>query len=159
MSDIVNGARLQFGPDMVLPTGQTLIKAFEDCRLTAYPDSGGKWTIGWGHTGPEVHAGLTWTQAQADQQFESDFLARCSALDKILPTSLKPGQLAAIQSLCYNSGVHAIETSHLLICVKGMDWIGAAHEFSRWDHVGPGENKGLLHRRLAEALIFISASR
>jgi len=50
------------------PTGLQLLKTWEGCILTAYPDpaSGGDpWTIGYGHTGPEVSPGLTISQAQA----------------------------------------------------------------------------------------------
>jgi lysozyme len=36
----------------------------EGLRFEAYQDSGGVWTIGWGHTGPEVHAGLIWSREQ-----------------------------------------------------------------------------------------------
>ena len=46
--------------------GLALTKNFEGCVLTAYADQGGVWTIGYGHTGPGVHAGLTITQDQAD---------------------------------------------------------------------------------------------
>ena len=48
--------------------GLNLIKHWEGCRLTAYPDpaSGADpWTIGYGHTGPEVKPGLTISQEQA----------------------------------------------------------------------------------------------
>ena len=31
-----------------------IVKEFEGLRLTAYQDSVGVWTIGYGHTGPEV---------------------------------------------------------------------------------------------------------
>ena len=40
--------------------GIDLIKSFEDCRLTAYQDSVGVWTIGYGHTNG-VYAGMTIT--------------------------------------------------------------------------------------------------
>ena len=45
-------------------TGLALTEGFESCRLTAYQDLKGIWTIGWGHTGPEVVEGLVWTQNQ-----------------------------------------------------------------------------------------------
>lgn len=150
--------RLQLGPDMVLPTGEALIKAFEACQLRAYLDSKGKWTIGWGHTGPEIISGLIWTQEQADTQFDADFAERNSGFER-LGLVLSAGQKAACQSLVYNVGLGAFETSHLLVCVRAGDWIGAAHEFLRWDHIGSGEALGLLHRRLAEALVFVAGSR
>jgi GH24 family phage-related lysozyme (muramidase) len=41
------------------------IKGFETCKLNAYmPTPQDRPTIGWGTTGPDVHRGLTWTQAQ-----------------------------------------------------------------------------------------------
>jgi len=33
-----------------------LTEQFEGCKLTAYQDQVGVWTIGYGHTGPEVVA-------------------------------------------------------------------------------------------------------
>jgi GH24 family phage-related lysozyme (muramidase) len=41
--------------------GIDFIKGAEACRLTAYLDSTGHWTIGYGHTGPEVVRGMTIT--------------------------------------------------------------------------------------------------
>ena len=45
--------------------GERLTEGFEGCRLTAYQDSGGVWTIGYGHTAG-VYAGKTCTEAQAE---------------------------------------------------------------------------------------------
>lgn len=154
----ISAVRLQLGPDMALPSGEALIKAFEDCKLRAYQDQRGVWTIGWGHTGPGIVSGLIWTQAQADTQFDADFAARNAGFDQ-LDLALTPGQKSACQSLIYNVGLQAFETSHLLVCIRARDWIGAAKEFSRWDHVGASEAAGLLHRRLAEALVFLAGSR
>lgn len=52
--------------------GLALTREFEGCRLEAYQDQGGVWTIGYGHTGPDVHEGLTWTQEQADEAQKKD---------------------------------------------------------------------------------------
>jgi len=45
--------------------GLALTKEFEGLRLVAYQDSVGVWTIGYGHTGPDVRVGLTITEEQA----------------------------------------------------------------------------------------------
>lgn len=59
----------------------------EGLRLQAYPDPisrGEPWTIGYGHTGPEVVPGLVWTEAQAEAALAAD-LARAEAwLDREL---------------------------------------------------------------------------
>jgi len=54
--------------------GINLIKRFEGCRLTAYQDSVGVWTIGYGTTsadqaitGTTIYKGLTITQSTADE--------------------------------------------------------------------------------------------
>lgn len=54
--------------------GYSLIKQFESCRLTAYKAVSTEkyYTIGWGHYGSDVYAGMTITQAQADQYLKQD---------------------------------------------------------------------------------------
>lgn len=52
--------------------GIALIKKFEGCRLNSYLCPAGVWTIGYGHTGPEVVPNLVWSQAQADVALLSD---------------------------------------------------------------------------------------
>ena len=52
-------------------TGLELIKRFEGCRLKAYQDSVGVWTIGYGHT-VGVLNGQVITQAQADIYLKTD---------------------------------------------------------------------------------------
>jgi GH24 family phage-related lysozyme (muramidase) len=49
-----------------------LISVFEGCRLQAYRDTGGVWTIGYGHTGRDVNQDTKWTQQQADEQLAKD---------------------------------------------------------------------------------------
>jgi GH24 family phage-related lysozyme (muramidase) len=57
---------------MVIDSGESLTKANEGCILTARPDSKGFWEIGWGHDIPPS-PGLTWTQEEADTQFNVDY--------------------------------------------------------------------------------------
>jgi lysozyme len=48
---------------------------FEGWKREAYPDpltGGAPWTIGVGHTGPEVHPGLTWTDEQIGKALDED---------------------------------------------------------------------------------------
>jgi hypothetical protein len=52
--------------------GYALTRKFEGLRLTAYQDQVGVWTIGYGHTGPDVHRNLTITEDQADVLLHAD---------------------------------------------------------------------------------------
>ena len=79
-----------------------LIKTFEGCSLKAYQDTGGVWTIGFGHT-HGVKAGDVITQQQAE-----DFLAQDSQalVTAIAGKSLIEG--AALLSFGYNVGLGAL---------------------------------------------------
>ena len=46
--------------------GTKILKFFEGCNLTAYQDSVGVWTLGYGHS-KGVHAGMSITQEEAEQ--------------------------------------------------------------------------------------------
>lgn len=138
-----------------LDLASEIIRAHEGCRLTAYPDKGGVWTIGWGHTGPDVHQGLSWTQAQADAVLRTDTAAAAERVSSLTSASLSDRQAAALISLTFNIGGHQFAGSTLLARVNARDWIGAAHQFIAWDHVDHAEDKGLLIRRLEEAALFL----
>ena len=47
--------------------GLNLIKQFEGCRLTAYKDSVGVWTIGYGHTGGVDQSTSPITKEEAEE--------------------------------------------------------------------------------------------
>ena len=58
-------------PTKLSTAGQGFIKECEGYHPTAYLDSAGKWTIGWGHTAG-VYSGMTISQSKAQEFFESD---------------------------------------------------------------------------------------
>jgi lysozyme len=60
---------------------KTMLEQEEGRRHQAYPDpltGGDPWTIGIGHTGPDVHEGTVWTDQQIDAVFMAD-LEECMA--------------------------------------------------------------------------------
>jgi len=86
------------------------LKRDEGLRLKAYPDplSGGPpWTIGYGHTGPEVHKGLVWTQEQAETALLADIEEHNSKLAAALPwvERLDPARRRVLQNMAFNLGV------------------------------------------------------
>lgn len=130
---------------------------FEGCRLTAYPDpaSGGEpWTIGWGHTGPEVHEGLIWTQEQADAQLVKDKARAQAIIDNLVKYNLTANEDLAVRDFIFNLGAGAFQGSTLLRMLNSGDYAGAAGQFERWDHAAGRVVAGLLRRRAAEAALF-----
>lgn len=86
------------------------LKRDEGLRLTAYPDplSGGDpWTIGYGHTGPEVRPGLVWTEAQAELALVADIDRHNDDLVRFLPwvERLDPPRRRILQNMAFNLGV------------------------------------------------------
>jgi lysozyme len=130
--------------------GNTLTKGFEQCRLTAYQDAVGVWTIGWGHTGPEVCAGLVWTQAQADTALSNDEHNAVYMVNNLVQVILTQHEFDALVDFVFNVGGGNFRTSTLLTKLNAGDYAGAANEFQKWDHAAGRVLAGLLKRRTEE---------
>jgi lysozyme len=142
--------------------GVMLLKYFEGLSLKAYADpaSGGKpWTIGYGHTGPDVHDGLVWSQAQADKALR-DRLSRefVPGVLAVIKRSMRQCELDAMVDLAYNVGVAAFQRSTLVRKFNAGDTQGAADEFLRWDKAGGKTLPGLTRRRHADRALFLGAT-
>ncbi|MBC8786506.1 lysozyme [Pseudomonas fluorescens] len=137
--------------------GIAVLKYFENCSLSAYPDpasGGAPWTIGLGHTGPEVVKGLVWTQAKADAQLLTDLSSREMTVSCAVTTSLNQGQFDALVDFVYNLGSGNFESSTLLRLVNAGDMTGALAQFARWNRAAGKPMRGLTRRRAAEAALF-----
>ena len=132
------------------PAGLALLKSFESCKLDAYQDDGGVWTIGWGHTGPEVTSTTHWTQTDADMVLWRDLWPAIEAVNTAVKVSLSQGQFDALVDFVYNCGVGAFESSTMLKLLNAGDYDEAADQFEAWDHVHGVVIAGLLRRRIAE---------
>lgn len=122
-----------------------LLACLEGCRLTAYQDSGGVWTIGIGHTGPDVQPGMTITVAQAHQLCAQD---QSHLLQMVADKPLLVG--VALVSFGYNCG-----SGTLAKVLAGQDQISnPKHTTDRHGNVLPGL---VARRQLEMALIAASA--
>ena len=135
-------------------TGLTLTKTFEGCVLAAYADQGGVWTIGYGHTGPSVHAGMTITQEQAEIFLESDVAAAVHAVNRLVTAPINQNQFNALVDFAFNLGIAALANSTLLRDINAGNFTSAAPQFLVWDHCRGVVNAGLLRRRQAEQTLF-----
>ncbi len=127
---------------------------FEGLRLTAYQDVKGVWTIGYGHTGPEVRDGMTISQAQAETYLRSDLLTAVIAVERDVKQPLSQGQFDALVDFAFNVGATALEHSTLLRLLNAGNYADVALEFDKWDHAGATVVAGLLRRRQAERAEF-----
>lgn len=131
------------------------VKTFEQCRLVAYkPTPRDVPTLGWGSTGPDIHLGMSWTQADADERFAVDFARFALAVTKALTGETNQNQFDALTSLAYNIGLRNLGNSTLLKKHNAGDHEGAALEFPKWDLQAGTVLQGLVRRRAAEQAIY-----
>jgi lysozyme len=138
--------------------GLHLTEQFEGLRLNAYPDpaTGGEpYTIGYGHTGPEVHLEMTITQEQAELYLQQDVLKAQHFVNNLNISDLTQGQFDALVDFAFNCGCGNLQKSTLLAKVKSGDIEGAAQEFLKWDMAAGKHMAGLARRRQAEMHLFL----
>ncbi|UQI38524.1 lysozyme [Citrobacter freundii] len=140
--------------------GIALIKQFEGCKLTAYQDSVGVWTIGYGWTKPvdgkPIRAGMTIKQETAERLLKTGLVSYESDVSRLVKVGLTQGQFDALVSFTYNLGARSLSTSTLLRKLNAGDYAGAADEFLRWNKAGGKVLNGLPRRREAERALFLS---
>lgn len=137
--------------------GVNLIKSFEGCKLTAYQDSAGVWTIGYGHTSG-VYSGMKITEAQAEQYLKGDLVTAENAVNGKVTYSIKQNQFDALVSFTYNVGSGNFGSSTLLKKLNQGDINGAANEFGKWIYAGGQVLDGLVKRRAAEKEMFLNGT-
>lgn len=133
-----------------------LTERFEGCRLTAYQDQGGVWTVGYGHTGPHVVDGFTITQELAETLLVHDMLRAEDCINRKVTVPLTQCEFDALVDFTFNVGCEALTDSTLLRDLNAGNYQEAANQFERWDKVKGVTIAGLLRRREAEASIFKS---
>lgn len=130
-----------------------LVKRFEGCRLEAYQDAGGLWTIGYGHT-KDVKRGDVIAQGQAEVFLECDLLAAAEAVNRLVTVSLLQCEFDALCDFVFNEGEGHFAKSTLLRKVNSGEFIEAEQELMRWDFAHGEQLPGLRDRRIAERKLF-----
>ena len=134
--------------------GLDFIQDVEGCKLYAYLDTGGVWTIGVGHTGPEVVKGLTCSMEQALQWLKEDSEEAQKAIRQSVEGLLTQNQFNALVSFVFNVGINAFKKSTMLKLINKGDFDGAAKEFTKWNKDNGKEILGLSKRRILEQSVF-----
>lgn len=134
--------------------GLALTEQFEGCRLTAYQDQVGVWTIGYGHTGPEVCAGMTITAEEAEALLEKDIRSAAECVNNLVSVRLTQEEFDALVDFVFNLGAGAFQRSTLLRQLNAGNFAAAAAQFAIWDRAGGEVVAGLLRRRQAETALF-----
>lgn len=135
--------------------GINLIKTFEGCRLTAYQDSAGVWTVGYGHT-LGVTNGQTITQALAEAYLKADCAAAEQAVNSYnAKYNWNQNQFDALVSFTFNCGTGNLKT----LTANGTRTIAEiSAKITAYNKAGGKVLQGLVKRRAAEKELFDKAA-
>ena len=126
------------------------IKKFEACKLTAYQDSAGVWTLGYGHTAG-VKKGDKITLYQAEQFLKEDLAKFEVEANKVKRLSTQ-GKFDAVLDFIYNCGPANFNSSTLKKYIEcGKATWEIQEQFLRWVNSGGKKLGGLVTRRIWEA--------
>lgn len=127
------------GPSMKLSQqGIDLIVEREGKRNKAYQDTKDIWTIGVGHTGPEVHEGLYWTDQQIEEAFRKDVARFEDSVNACVTVALRQHQFDALVSFALNCGENALPhgnnggPSSILRALNAGNYAAAGDAFNNW---------------------------
>jgi len=135
--------------------GIDLLKKLEGCRLIAYRDGGGVWTIGYGYTS-DVWPGRIITADEAELLLRSDIVKFEDCITDAVKVDLLQYEFDALVCLAFNIGRSAFKGSSLLRYLNIKDFPRAADEFKRWIHIGRAISDGLYRRRVRERHLFVT---
>lgn len=148
--------------------GLELIMFYEGCVLTAYQDSVGIWTIGYGHTGHDVYPGLSISKSRAIELLSQDLKGFERLVNQNVTSNINQHQFDALVSFIYNVGpgqtgvkdglirLKSGTNSTLLRDVNTGRYDSAAKDFLVWNRAGGVVLNGLTKRRTSESILFSS---
>lgn len=137
-----------------------LVKEFEGCKLKAYKDEVGVWTIGYGITssdksitGKTIKSGMKISQATAEKWLKD------SLIKKYLPLVMKyndkykwnQNEIDALVSFCYNIG-----SINQLTANGTRNRKEIASAMLKYNKAGGRVYRGLTRRRTAEQKLFLT---
>lgn len=135
--------------------GKEFIKLKEGLKLETYKCSSNVSTIGYGHTGSDVHAGMKITKEQAEKLFAIDIQIHENNINKLVKVPLTQNQFDALVSFEFNIGYGAFKDSTLLRLLNQGKYSESAEQFTRWVYSGGKVSAGLQKRRGEEKRLFL----
>lgn len=160
------------GTKMAAAAAEAIIKKFEADNnvqryLTAYQDSAGVWTIGWGSIwhydlNRRIQPGDRINEETATRWMKREISSLQNKIKPFIKVPVNSNEEAALISLSYNIGPGAFRDSTLLrLLNSGAPKSQVADQFLRWDKITDPITKkkvslpGLARRRQAEKALFL----
>ena len=146
----------------ISPHGLAKLKQWEGLKTKAYKDSGGVWTIGYGHTAtagePKPRAGMVITAAEAESILLKDLTQYEAAIENNVKVKLTDNQFAALVSFVYNIPLASFKKSTLLKKLNQGNYDAVPTELMKWTKAGGKKIQGLVNRRRAEGYLWMEGA-
>jgi lysozyme len=143
------------GAAVVLVIAGVLVAKWEGVRYQAYPDpatGGAPWTACYGHTGPEVKPGTSFTKAQCEAFLKQDLAQAQAILRRCVGRPMPQSVEAAYVSLVFNVGPRPVcqpnKTPHNAL--RAGDWALACKALDLYKRAAGRVMRGLVLRRADE---------
>lgn len=153
---------------LVGAAGLLLTTSSEGKANRTYLDPVGVVTACYGHTGPDLRLGQTFTDAQCDTLLRQDlashqpYVMPGHRLNCIGNAPLNQNQLDALTDFVFNLGPTKLCASTLAAKLRVRNYPGAAAEFPKWVYGRvngrPVALRGLVRRRSRERALFLTPS-
>ena len=134
--------------------GLELTKSFEGLRLRSYQDSGGVWTVGYGHVGAEAAPGRCITEPEAAALLRRDVEVAVCTVNAAVTRELAQHEFDALVDFCFNVGCGAFRRASVLLCANAGDGTGVQGHLREWVKIGGKPSPGLARRRAAECAMW-----
>lgn len=137
--------------------GEALTERFEadgGPKLQVYLDGRGRPSVGWGHTGADVHPGAIWTLEQCQEALLNDMAWVANVVNTLVHVSLTQPEFDALCDFVFNVGAGNFAKSTLLEDLNKGLFCKAAAQFDAWEYSNGKVVAGLLRRRMAETAEF-----
>lgn len=145
---------------MINQAGLDLIKRWEGCKLKAYKDVAGVWTVGYGLTTGagfiEVGPDTELSQEEADWYLEQAANKFADEIRGSITAPINDNQFAAFVSLAYNIGSGGFKRSSALKHFNAGRSDLVPNAMRMWKKAGGKVVQGLVSRREAEIQLFLT---
>ena len=145
------GTALGFGLVALIALATPLIAYYEGNVPRGYADAVQIPTACMGHTGPDVHIGELYSDAQCQAWFDQDIRDAIAALDRCVKQPIPSHVAAALVSWAFNVGTGAACGSTLVKMINaGAAPAAYCAQLDRWVYAHGMKLSGLVKRRAAE---------
>jgi lysozyme len=163
-------------------TGANLMHQYEGCRNKPYLCPAHIWTIGYGHVLYQEQIRLpmvakegqstmirkefplkqednrVWSKEEIEKLFADDVNLFERGVLRLAPTlSGHQGAFDACVSFAFNAGLGNFQRSTIRMKINRGEWKDAAEAFMQWTKGGGRELPGLVKRRKAEVILFLTS--